>query len=298
MFKTNNLNFKSALATLVSSCALLYSCQVEEVQPDLQSDAEIIAVENASAKGVSSSNCKPGKNNSNRENDIKNPVNEGKVDDRTCFYDYYETKHNGVVYGNYNIKANSNQFGSRLQPRIERSFPRSNSKPGSYVSFKGTVRILEVGNTSNNDLDGTYIAQAKGKHTGGDGSPDPAICLFLAKPVYGLDKNGRRTQTSFDIFREQINKRGGEGKKGRSLVKLTNIKKGVPTNFELKVGFRKVNGKKVHYTNAKIGKKKFNWHIPQPNRGTQSGIRYGAYRVKGGKARIQWAKTSFVSVNK
>ncbi len=74
------------------------------------------------------------------------------------------------------------------------------------------------GDTPNDRDDGTYIAQAKGKHTGGGGSPDPAICLFLAKPVYGIDGQGRRTQVSFDIYREQINFRGGSGASGRTLV--------------------------------------------------------------------------------
>lgn len=298
MFTHYNQKFKNVTITIASSCALLYSCQVEDVQSELQPDASSLSIENLSAKDADTPTCKAGKNNSDRENDIANPVNVGKVDDRTCYYDYYETKHNNVVYGNYNILANSNQFGSRLQPRIERSIQRTNSNVGSYVAFKGTVRILEVGNTSLERDNGTYIAQAKGKHTGGGGSPDPAICLFLAKPVYGLDKNGRTTQTSFDIYREQINTRGGEGRNGRRLVKLTNIGKGRPTNFELKVGFRSVDGKKVHYANAKIGNKNYYWNIPEPNRGTQSGIRYGAYRVRGGKARIQWANTSSVRVNK
>lgn len=282
---------------IASSVTLvLTSCQVEESASIMEGDLETVSVSQSAE--YSARLCRPGKNNSEREKDIKNPVNVGKVDDRTCYDNYYETEHNGITFGNYNIKANTNQFGSRLQPRIERSFPRSNSKSGSYVEFKGTVRILEVGNTSDYGSAGTYIAQAKGKHTGGGGSPDPAICLYLAKPVYGKDKQGRTTQTSFEIYREQIKTRGGSGKDGRDVVKLTTIKKGVPTKFELKVGFRTVNGKKVQYSNAKIGSETFYWNIPEPNRGRESGIRYGAYRVKGGRARIQWANTTFKKVDK
>ncbi len=166
------------------------------------------------------------------------------------------------------------------------------------MEFKGVFRILEVGDAPSDKDDGTYIAQAKGKHTGGGGPADPAICLFLAKPVYGTDAQGRRTQVSFDIYREQINFRGGSGSDGRSFVRLTNVKKGVATSFELKVGFRNVNGSKVHFANAVIGGANYFWNIPRPDRGTESGIRYGAYRVKGGKARIQWADTDFTRVNK
>ncbi len=79
---------------------------------------------------------------------------------------------------------------------------------------------------------------------------------------------------------------------------LTNVGKGRAISFELKVGFRNVNGSKVHYANAVIGGRSYFWNIPEANRGTQSGIRYGAYRVKGGKARIQWANTNFRRINK
>ncbi len=294
------MKYKSIIS-LVTTGILLLACQNENELIETQDDTKLSTEETLEiySKNSNLSNCNPGKKNmSTREVDIKNPVNDGKVDDRTCFADYFETKVGNTTYGNYQIATNSNHFGSRLQPRIERSFPRTNNKKGSYVEFKGTVRILEVGKTSSSGSDGTYIAQAKGKHTGGGGSPDPAICLYLAKPIYGKDKQGKRTQIAFDIYREQINYRGGSGKNGRKLVKLTRIDKGRPTNFELKVGFRTKNGKKIQYANAVIGNKNFFWNIPQPERGRESGIRYGAYRVKGGKARIQWANTSFKKVNK
>lgn len=244
--------------------------------------------------------CTPGASNTDRVTDIANPVNKGTVDDRSCYSNYYETEINGTIWGSYNITHNSNHIGTTLQPRIERSFARSNEKVGSFVEFKGTVRILETGSTSSPGSDGTYIMQAKGKHTGGGGSPDPAICLYLAKPVYETNSNGERVQTSFDIFREQINFRGGSGANGRQVVFLKNVKKNVPTAIELKVGFKadpNDASKKIHYANAKIGNEVFNWDIPQPERGTQSGIRYGAYRVKGGRAQIRWANTTFLRKN-
>jgi hypothetical protein len=42
-----------------------------------------------------------------------------------------------------------------------------------------------------------------------------------------------------------------------------------------------------------IGGETFNWNIPEPDRGIESGIRYGAYRVKGGRAQIRWADTDY-----
>ena len=136
--------------------------------------------------------------------------------------------------------------------------------------------------------------QAKGKHSGGVGSPDPAICLYLALPIYGTGVNSNE-QVSFDIYREQINVRGGAGS-GRDYVYLTNIQKNVPTQIELEVGFRadpNNPSKKIHYADAAIGGQVFNWNIPEPERGIQSGIRYGAYRVKGGRAQIRWANTTY-----
>ena len=302
--KTLKKNYKlTSIATMLAFGAI-FSCQVEN--EDSVSKIEATEQSELALTALSSTvtNCTTAGQNSVRNIDISNPVNVGKNDDRTCYSNYHETKVGATTYGNYNITTGSNQFGSRLQPRIERSLNRSNNKAGSYVQFKGTVRILEVGDAGLDRDNGTYIAQAKGKHSKrpgaatNDGSPDPAICLFLAKPVYGLDKQGRRTQVSFDIYREQINTRGGSGASGRKEVYLTNIKKGHPKAFELKVGFRNSNGKKVHYANAKIGTTNYYWNIPEPSRGLESGIRYGAYRVKGGRARIQWANTTYVRVNK
>jgi len=241
--------------------------------------------------------------NAERETDIPNPANVGKIDDRSCYANYKESNLNGTVWGIYNITDGSNHIdNSSLQPRIERSLNRSQTTGvGSYARFTGTVRILEVGITNSVGSDGSYIMQSKGKHTGGGGSADPAICLYLAKPVYGTDADGNEVQVSFDLFREQINFRGGEGANGREVVFLTNIEKNVPTDIELEVGFREDPNdptKKIHYSDAVIGGTEFNWNIPEPEKGTQSGIRYGAYRVKGGRAQIRWANTTYQKVER
>ena len=246
-------------------------------------------------------NCTDGKSNAERtSSDLANPVNVGTIDDRTCYADYEESQYNSKTWGVYNIATGSNHLDNNgLQPRIERSLDRSQETGiGSYAKLTGNVRILEVGVTDNTNNDGTYIMQAKGKHTGGGGSADPAICLYLAKPVYGM-VNGESVQVSFDIYREQINYRGGEGADGRTLVFLTNILKDTETSIVLEVGFKQDPNdaaKRIHYADAEIGGTSYNFEIPEPEKGTESGIRYGAYRVKGGYAQIRWANTTYDKV--
>ncbi|GAA4814739.1 T9SS type A sorting domain-containing protein [Litoribaculum gwangyangense] len=240
--------------------------------------------------------CNPdGENATRTSNDLPNPVNVGTIDDRSCYANYKESIVYGKTWGVYNITDGSNKFDTTLQPRIERSLSRSRETGvGSFARFTGTFRILEVGDTAGTGSDGTYIAQAKGKHTGGGGSPDPAICLYLAKPVYGSGANASN-QVSFDIYAERILVRGGEGS-GREIVFLKNVAKDAEIDFELEVGFREDPNdvtKKIHYCDAVIGGDVFNWNIPEPERGTESGIRYGAYRVKGGRAQIRWTNTIY-----
>lgn len=238
--------------------------------------------------------CNPDGANATRDSyDLPNAANVGKIDDRSCYANYKESQIGGVKWGIYNITDGSNNQGVALQPRIERSLPRSKEVGvGSYALFKGTVRILEVGDAARSADDGTYMMQSKGKHSGGGGSPDPAICLYLVKPV--LNNQGK--QVSFKIYREQINFKGGAGAQGRDIVFLTDIGKNVATDIELKVGFRQDPNdatKTIHYSDAKIGNQEFKWNIPQPERSLESGIRYGAYRVKGGRAQIRWANTTY-----
>ncbi len=236
-------------------------------------------------------------NDNTRNVDLQNPVNVGTVDDRTCYADYSESSVYGKTWGVYNITDGSNHWDApnTLQPRIERSLDRSGETGvGSYARFTGTFRILEVGDAGSFSQDGSYVAQAKGKHSGGGGSADPAICLYLAKPVYGTGINADK-QVAFDIYAERILVRGGEGS-GREVVFLKRVNKNEEIDFELEVGFREDPHdatQKIHYCDAIIGGESFNYNIPEPERGLESGIRYGVYRVKGGRAQIRWANTTY-----
>lgn len=238
-------------------------------------------------------------NNSTRNVDLPNSVNVGTADDRSCYSDYSESAVNGKTWGIYNITDGSNHWdGTTLQPRIERSLPRSSETGvGSYAKFTGIVRILEVGDGGSFSSDGSYLAQAKGKHSGGGGSNDPAICLYRAHPVYGTGINAGK-QVAFDIYAERILERGGEGS-GREVVFLKRVNKNEEVSFEMEVGFRvdpNDSSKKIHYCDAVIGGEAFNYNIPEPERGLESGIRYGAYRVRGGRAQFRWANTTYQKV--
>lgn len=238
--------------------------------------------------------------------DFPSPVNEGTIDDRTCYADYDESMVNGNDWGVYNITYGSNHLDTNgLQPRIERSLSRSQEAGvGSYARFTGTVRILEVGDVSGNGMggdDGSYLIQAKGKHdtsVNPNGSADPAICLYLAKAVYGTGVNTGK-QVAFKIYAERILSRGGEGiGVGRELVELIEVNKNEEVSFELEVGFREDPTdptKKIHYCDAVIKGVSFPFEIPEPEIGLESGIRYGAYRVKGGRAQMRWANTTYES---
>ncbi|SMC79993.1 T9SS type A sorting domain-containing protein [Cellulophaga tyrosinoxydans] len=245
--------------------------------------------------------CSGGFDNNNTRNfDIPNPENVGTIDDRTCYSDYSEVSVNGKTWGVYNITDGSNHIDApnTLQPRMERSLTRSQETGvGSFARFKGIVRILEVGDAGSFNQDGSYLIQAKGKHTGGGGSADPAICLYLAKPVYGTGEDADK-QVAFDIYAERILERGGSGS-GREVVFLKRVAKNVEIDFELEVGFREDPNdatKKIHYCDAVIGGDAFNFNIPDPERGLESGIRYGAYRVRGGRAQMRWANTTYEKV--
>ncbi|SER21035.1 hypothetical protein [Neolewinella agarilytica] len=300
--KISKLSFPLAsLFTLILVTTLLSCGKTEEIMEEME---EVMEEEMTSESDEDTGpivECTTEGNNAVRDTDIANPVNVGTADDRSCYANYKESTIDGTTWGVYNITFGSNHLDNNgLQPRIERSLNRSQTTGiGSYARFTGTVRILETGKTNSDGSDGSYIMQAKGKHTGGGGSADPAICLYLAKPVYGTDADGNQVQVSFDLFREQINYRGGSGADGRDIVFLTNIPKNEATDIELKVGFRADPDNpdaKIHYADAVIGGTEFNWNIPEPERGTQSGIRYGAYRVKGGRAQIRWANTTYEKV--
>lgn len=264
----------------------------------LSQTAVEIAPDEDTSTNLSCSSSGEFENNNTRNVDVSNPVNVGTADDRSCYSDYSEVSFNGKDWGVYNITDGSNHWDApnTLQPRIERSLPRSGETGvGSFARFTGLVRILEVADGGSFSQDGTYIAQAKGKHTGGGGSRDPAICLYRAHPVYGTGINAGK-QVAFDIYAERILERGGEGSTGREVVFLKRVNKNEEFDFALEVGFREDpndSTKKIHYCDAVIAGEAFNYNIPSPERGTESGIRYGVYRVRGGRAQIRWANTTY-----
>ncbi|WP_299012515.1 hypothetical protein [uncultured Polaribacter sp.] len=301
---TSKLNIKLNAITALIVLTTIFACSSEESEgPESISieDFEIIeqvpVVVAADEDTGSYATCNAdGANETRTSNDLPSPVNVGLIDDRSCYANYKESVIDGTTWGIYNITAGSNNqdAANTLDPRIERSLPRAvSTKIGTYVKFTGTFRILEVADARGTNQDGSYIAQAKGKHSGGGGSIDPAICLYRAYPVYGVGINADK-QIAFDIYAERILERGGEGTSGREIVLLKRVDKNAQVDFELEVGFKQDPNnasKKIHYCNAVIGGETFNWDIPEADRATESKIRYGAYRVKGGRAQIRWANT-------
>lgn len=298
--------YKLLSITSVIAIVAFFSCSSEDrpsekvlIVDDPNSDSVTIADEDTGPYTTCNAD---GENATRTSYDLPNPVNVGTIDDRSCYANYKESIVDDIKWGIYNITHGSNNQDApnTLQPRIERSLSSAQSTNiGTYVKFTGTLRILEVGDAGSFNQDGTYIAQAKGKHTGGGGSPDPAICLYLAKPVYGTGSNADM-QVAFDIYAERILERGGEGS-GREIVLLKRVNKNDKINFELAVGFREDPNdatKKIHYCDAIIGGETFNWNIPEADRATESKIRYGAYRVRGGRAQIRWANTRYDKVEK
>ena len=288
---------------LYSEDFLIHDTSDSDPDPDPDSDSDSNAAAEAEDEDTGSyTTCNPeGENATRTSNDLPNPVNVGTIDDRTCYANYKESTIDGLTWGIYNITAGSNNQDApnTLQPRMERSLPIANVNVGSFVKFNGDFRILEVADNGVFGQSGTYIAQAKGQHTGGGGSPDPAICLYRAHPVYGSGVNADK-QVAFDIYAERILERGGSGS-GREVVFLKQVDKNEIVSFEMKVGVIEDPNdatKKIHYCNAIIGGEAFNWNIPEAERATQSKIRYGAYRVKGGRAQIRWANTTHERIQK
>ncbi|WP_299012514.1 hypothetical protein [uncultured Polaribacter sp.] len=303
------INFRLGTIKMLVILTTIFACSSEEDSgPEGVSleDFEIIEQEPVAIAidedtGAYTTCNDDGANATRTDGDLPNPANVGTIDDRSCYANYKESTIDGVTWGIYNITAGSNNqdAANTLQPRIERSLPVANAKVGSFVKFKADFRILEVADDGVFSRNGSYIAQAKGQHTGGGGSPDPAICLYRAHPIYGVGIN-KDKQIAFDIYAERILVRGGSGS-GREVVLLKRVNKNEITSFELEVGFKADPSdatKKIHYCNAIIGGEAFNWNVPEAERGTQSKIRYGAYRVPGGRAQIRWANTTHERVQK
>lgn len=300
---------KIKLAKFIIPLGLLFSCSSEgeiTIEEKENMDTELNLSFNTSSKITNNSKCFDQFKNTDREYeyttnfDVNKSVNK-IIDDRTCFADYSQTTFNNKTCGVYKIAAGTNHMDD-LQPRIERATPSINSGDignGSFVRFTGYVTIKRAGHFSDSydrddirDKSGTYIAQAKGKHSGGGGSPDPAICLIVAKPIFSGN-----TQVSYDIYREEITERGGSGANGRQLVYLTNIPANTRKFFKMENGFTGSGTNRRHYVNVRIGATDYNWNVPSPERAIQAKIRFGAYRCHGGEAEILWDNVGKV-VNK
>jgi hypothetical protein len=215
--------------------------------------------------------------------DITNPINIGKLDDRTCKHIYTEVFIEGEKWGKYEVSENSSTDGVN-SARMERIFDRVEPKNGAYQDFTAICRIQSVSDGKK----GTYIVQTKGKHIGHT-NVDPAICLVAAK------KRIENGVTYFDLYSEQITKRGGRLSQGtRQNIKLATVKKNEPFRLEMKTGF---SGTPInqHYVSIKIKDKEHWMDVPDPQIGTETGIRYGAYSVDEGKAIVFFRDTHFKS---
>ncbi|GAL67249.1 hypothetical protein [Jejuia pallidilutea] len=213
------------------------------------------------------------------------------LDDRTCAYNYDQSGN----YGIYRLRAGSNGFGSKLQPRIERSTIAVTRKNWSFVEVKGTVRIVRVGSPSNGlpqtsfgETSGTYIMQAKGNHANqqDDEPKDPAILLVLAKPA----PNGK-----FNIYAERVTARGGTSADERVIELLTTVDGNTDVPVLMKTGWTNTT---KQYVTVKVGNAERTFDIPNTKitvegqtkwqTGSNAKIRFGAYRCKNGEAEIRW----------
>ncbi|GAB7257581.1 hypothetical protein OBPA_20460 [Polaribacter sp. OB-PA-B3] len=227
------------------------------------------------------------------------------VDDRSCSYDYGQSGNFGVY------QLNSGNRNGSLQTRIERTTGTIGYSNGASLTVSGTVKILNSGikNMSSSpyapsdmrDENGTYIAQVKGKHTGGGGSPDPAIMLFIAKPARynrGSINNGGAVWLDssgypgmYHIYAELIRKRGGSGPNGRRLIYITSVYRDSEFSFNVTSRFTSNNNHYIDYNingssnSHKISRQTVNGHPSNP---VDTKIRMGAYRCKGGYADIRW----------
>lgn len=322
-----SLNINLAKGFFAASLIISFSCTQEESFDNIEN--KLIDVE-SNVKGLSAKKKNPTDLGGSR-NDCDNPFNSSTgmhyrqyestdvgagtdlvsktaengqnvdvikfLDDRTCAYNYSQSGNVGI----YKIAAGSNEFGSTLQPRIERATKTVNRANGNFVSLEGTVKIKRVGNKAsgnypNDDLrdqKGSYIIQAKGTHSNVTiGSSDPAILLVLAK-----DKgNG-----TIDLWSEQITKRGGSGNDGRDLKFIKNVAKNATFDIKMVNGFSSdtkqyvkiyINGTLEHthnVPNTKITVRENGEDVTKFQTGKNAKIRFGVYRCVKGEANIEWS---------
>lgn len=298
--------FKIKLLFFVSILGVISSCEVVDQDLELNNNAE--TSDTSEATYAKATGCT--KSGSISDN-FPDPKNHGVIDDRTCSYNYEERQIGSITFGSYRVSAGSNHVdtpdentNSTLSPRMERRFvPRPHKRIGAYQHFKGTFRIEDVGGGR-----GTYIAQVKGQHEGGE-YKDPAIALFIARKRIRDKKrsdgsfvivNGIRVkETVFDIYREQITKRDGRfSNNGRKDVKITTVLKSKNFIIDLKTGFNlDINGNFQHYVTSIINGKKSFFRVPESDKALETGIRYGAYVVESGTARVFVGNTYFKQVD-
>jgi hypothetical protein len=251
--------------------------------------------------GLSDSNDLVSKYATSSTSNNPKSVNEIRfLDDRTCSFNYAQSG----SYGLYRLAANSNRFDG-LQPRIERQSKKVDRGANRFTSVEGYVNIRSVGsgdavrNTASatianqkdfNEDSGTYIMQAKGRHSNQtEGSPDPAILLILAKPANSTRSGGAR----YNLYAEQITRPGGSGPQGRELVFLKTISGNQDVFIKMVNRFSSTG--LTQSVDIQIGKnptlKNYTFRVPNDRgrkRGSDGKIRFGAYRCKNGSADIRW----------
>jgi len=297
---TKKLNLKQLkIFMAVATLATVMSCSndqddILEMDSSVTQEDDLLVASNSSeaCSTVMTTYRGPG-------TDVNKNVNK-TIDDRSCVYDYVQTKYGTrSTWGMYRLRANTSSDGR--DTRIERASKVVRKvKSGNYVEITGTVRIVRAGEFPNEtrplgsmtNRDGTYFIQAKGKDRSGNGSPDPAICLFIAKPV---KLNGK---DYFNIYREEIKRRGGEGEGGRRLTYITRVKANRDFYVKVKTGFETRNGKLRHYVNSSINGVFKSFTVPRSDQATQAKLRMGAYRCKAGEAVILWRNVNSKIVNK
>jgi hypothetical protein len=292
----NQLNAFNVKALLILALfASVTSCSKDEegfVEEDLLTIEEAPIVDNLTNA------CSTRRYTWTKTRDVNQRVSKN-IDDRSCKYNYTQVKKDGNTYGLYRLEANDSS--DRLQTRIERQGRTvGNARSGNFVEISGTCRITAVGsgdsqdtNGSMSNTNGTYFIQAKGRHTGGGGSPDPAVALFIAKP-----KTVGSTRY-FEIYREEIKYRGGSGNNGRRLVYITRVQSDKDFGVKVRTGFdnRGPNGSFRHYVNCTINGTFKSFPVPDARKGTEAKLRFGAYRCKGGRANIYWRSMGVVYKN-
>lgn len=307
--KKLNINFKH-VATLACFVALT-SCQTDSEDLLLEEQVFTADTPEDNSEHVARGTCDTNEFkliDATRGTDYNSKIS-SEIDDRSCSYNYTQSSFDTrFKWGSYRLNS-ANNTARKLQVRMERSSKSVKYSNGKFIQVKGTVRLLNVGSVTDNvsetslrDKDGTYFAQVKGQHDKiirPKESKDPAIVLFIAKPKRRnggkgsiIRENGKVKE--FNIFAEQVTKRGGSGSSGRRLVYITTVKRNRNFDVDIKTRFRTVNNRKRQYVDYTINGVSKTFAVPTRNTSNQftapreMRIRMGAYRCNGGRANILW----------